>query len=256
MLGIGLWDWLALAAYLVGITLLGVWTARKVRDTSDFFIAGRRFGKTFMVFFSFGAGTSGNDAVGVSSKTFTNGISGIWYQWLWLFCTPFYWIIAPVFRRMRALTTGDYFDARYDGGVAGLYTVVGILTLTVNIGVVSLGAGAMIEALTGGAIPRFAGILGMTALYVTYGMAGGLGAAIVTDFIQGMLTIVLSFILLPFALHVVGGFTGLRERIVAAGLTKYNVGTTSWQRPSAARRVILVPGQVEPELATSWTPSA
>ncbi|HZW86470.1 MAG TPA: hypothetical protein VFF41_03310 [Gallionella sp.] len=37
----------------------------------------------------------------------------------------------------------------------------------------------------------------------------------------------------------------LRERIVTAGLTKYNVGREFWQRPVSAQRVILVPGQVE-----------
>ncbi len=37
----------------------------------------------------------------------------------------------------------------------------------------------------------------------------------------------------------------LRERLVVEGLTKYNVGTTAWQRPSGEQQVILVPGQVE-----------
>ena len=37
----------------------------------------------------------------------------------------------------------------------------------------------------------------------------------------------------------------LRERIVSTGLTKYNVGSSIWVRPKRARRVILVPGQVE-----------
>lgn len=37
----------------------------------------------------------------------------------------------------------------------------------------------------------------------------------------------------------------LRERIVAAGITKYNVGGGSWSRPFSRARVILVPGQVE-----------
>ena len=37
----------------------------------------------------------------------------------------------------------------------------------------------------------------------------------------------------------------LRERIVATGLTKYNVGTSAWRRPAQASQVILVPGQVE-----------
>jgi SSS family transporter len=216
MLGIGGWDWVALLTYLIGITAIGVYMARKVKDTSDFFIGGRRFGKPFMIFFAFGAGTSGNDAVGVSAKTYTNGISGIWYQWLWLFATPFYWLIAPVFRRMRALTTGDYFEFRYDQSVASLYSVVGVSQLTVNIGILLLGAGETIEAISDGAITSEAAIFTMTILFVTYGIAGGLAAAIVTDFIQGILTVILSFIILPFAWNAVGGMRGLRENIPTA----------------------------------------
>lgn len=37
----------------------------------------------------------------------------------------------------------------------------------------------------------------------------------------------------------------LRERIVAAGVTKYNTGDAAWTRPDTDKRVILVPGQVE-----------
>lgn len=44
----------------------------------------------------------------------------------------------------------------------------------------------------------------------------------------------------------------LRARIVAAGLTKYNVGAETWQRPSSADRVILVPGQVETDASLAY----
>jgi glycosyltransferase involved in cell wall biosynthesis len=37
----------------------------------------------------------------------------------------------------------------------------------------------------------------------------------------------------------------LRARIVSAGITKYNTGAETWQRPPGVARVILVPGQVE-----------
>lgn len=37
----------------------------------------------------------------------------------------------------------------------------------------------------------------------------------------------------------------LRERIVEAGLTKYNLSATAWRRSDTAATVILVPGQVE-----------
>ena len=44
----------------------------------------------------------------------------------------------------------------------------------------------------------------------------------------------------------------LRTAIVNAGLTKYNVGGTPWQRPAGTRRVVLVPGQVETDASIQW----
>jgi len=44
----------------------------------------------------------------------------------------------------------------------------------------------------------------------------------------------------------------LRERIVACGLTKYNLGQSSWQRPNTAQRVLLVPGQVESDASLRY----
>ena len=44
----------------------------------------------------------------------------------------------------------------------------------------------------------------------------------------------------------------LRERIVAEGLTKYNVGVSEWQRPAGVGTVILVPGQVESDASLAY----
>lgn len=44
----------------------------------------------------------------------------------------------------------------------------------------------------------------------------------------------------------------LREAIVAAGVTKYNVGAGHWQRPAPATRVVLVPGQVESDASIAF----
>lgn len=44
----------------------------------------------------------------------------------------------------------------------------------------------------------------------------------------------------------------LRERIVARGLTKYNVGSRRWTRPPDAARVVLVPGQVESDASIAY----
>lgn len=206
-------DWLVIAAYLLGITAIGVHTSRKVSSSSSFFISDRKFGKVMMTFFTFGTGTNTDQAVSVAAKTYLSGASGIWYQWLWLFVTPFYWFLVPFFRRMRAITTADFLNVRYGPSVAVLFALVGILQLSVNIGVVLKAASAMITAVSGGSISPTVSILAMTVLFVIYGVAGGLNAAIITDFIQGILTVVLSFLILPFALSAVGGMSGLRETI-------------------------------------------
>ena len=206
-------NWVIVAAYLIGVTLLGTSAARRVKTSSNFFISDRQSGKLLMTFFSFGTGTNTDQAIGVASKTYTSGASGIWYQWLWLFSTPFYWLLAPLFRRMRAVTTSDYLLVRYGQSVAVLFAIVGIFQLSINIGVVLKATAALIAPVSGGAISPEMAIIGMTVLFVIYGVAGGLNAAILTDAVQGVLTIVLSFLILPFALNAVGGLEGLRASV-------------------------------------------
>jgi Na+/proline symporter len=212
MFGLHVADIFVLVLYLLGMAAIGFWTARKIKQSHDFFMP-RRFGKAMMVMFGFGAGTHSDQAVGVASKSYSVGLSGIWYQWLWLPVTPFYWLIAPVMRRFRAITTGDVFEARYNRSVAVLYAVIGMLNLSVNIGLMLRGSSEVISASTQGLLSANAAIAVMTAVFVIYGVAGGLAAAIITDFIQGILTIIFSFLLLPLVMNAVGWMDGIHEAI-------------------------------------------
>ena len=205
-------DIAVLVLYLAGIAVLGVWMSRRVKSTADFFMP-RKSGKGMMIMHTFGTGTASDKAVAVASKTYTVGISGIWYQWLWLFCTPFYWLIAPLMRRFRAVTTADVFEARYNHSVAVLFAVIGTLNLMFIIGLLLKSSGAVVAGSTDQWISAEVAIFLMTGMFVFYGVAGGLGAAIVTDFIQGILTIVFSFLLLPYVLIAVGGIDGIYTSI-------------------------------------------
>ncbi len=242
MLGMHWLDWTVLAVYFALIVAIGVWSLKKAQNMTDFFMGGRRFGKVFMMFFAFGAGTSSEQAISVVAGTWRVGLAGIWWQFLWLWATPFYWIVAPVMRRMRALTTADFFEHRFSTSTATLYSVYGIIIATVFIAGSLFSSGKMVNALTGGQLDRIAeqadigvptvafseesrrwetgsrrlqgyefAIIAMTVMFVAYGMAGGLGAAIITDFIQGILTIAFSFLLLPFVFSKIGGFGHLHD---------------------------------------------
>ncbi len=261
-LGLATLDWVVLLGYFVLIFCIGLWSLRRVHDTSDFFMGGRRFGKIFMMFFAFGAGTSSEHAVPVVAGSYRVGLAGIWWQFLWLWATPFYWIIAPVMRRMRALTTADFFQARYSSSTALLYSIYGIIMSIAFIAGGLFSSGKMVDELTGGELGRVAqvwnyevpklswneadvrietswrqiegyeyAILAMTVLFVTYGMIGGLGAAIITDFIQGVLTIIFSFLLLPYVFSNIGGFGELHNQAgVKSNMLELFVGNEAAQK--------------------------
>jgi Na+/proline symporter len=205
-------DVAVMVAYLLGVTALGVWTVRKVRGLSDFLMP-RRFGVAMMVMHAFGTGTSSDQAVSVASATFRLGVSGIWYQWMWLFATPFYWLIAPIMRRFRAVTTADVLRLRYDQSIAVLFALVGMVNMALKIGVLLKGSGALVDACTGGTVPANQALGFITLLFLIYGTAGGLAAAIATDFVQGMMTIAFSVMLLPPLFSAVGGMGGIRARL-------------------------------------------
>ncbi len=218
MWGVAGIDWLVIIVYLAVVLVLGIGTFGRVKSASGFFIGDRRYGKLTMMLNAFGAGTHSDQAVSVSSKTFSVGISGIWYEWLWLFGTPFYWVLAPIFRRMRAVTTGDYFQARYGRSVSVLYALLGGLQLMMVIGIMIKSSTALVTAVSGGQIDSRLAILGMTAVFVVYSVVGGLHAAIVTNLVQGFLTFVFSFLILPFAWQAVGGLSGMRATLTNPGL--------------------------------------
>jgi len=212
LFGLNIVDVITIVVYMVGITWLGV-MMRRAKDSQDYFLGGRRFGKAISIFSVFGAGTHSDQAVSVVSKTYHSGMSGIWYQWLYLFVTPFNWWIAPILRRCRAITTADFFEARYDRSMATLYVIFGILNMVVGIGVLLKGAGAVVQAAAGGQVTEEWVIGIMTVIFVIYNVVGGLSATMVTNFVQGCLTILFSFMLLPFAFHKLGGFAGLHEGV-------------------------------------------
>lgn len=202
-----------LGLYFGGTTWLGLWTMRKIKSSGDYFMGGRGFGKALMIAQAFGVGTHTDQPVSVSGAAYTNGLAGIWYQWVYMFSTPFFWLVAPIYRRLRYVTMADFFVERYGKGLAVLYIAIALLYFCMNIGLMLKGTGVTVEALTGGALSEFWVILIATVLFVSYGLAGGLVAAVYTDLIQGVLILILSFMLIPFALNAGGGFQAFQDNL-------------------------------------------
>lgn len=215
MFGLSPLDLAIVLAYLILMAGLGIWSHRKIHTMADFFMGNRAFGKIMMIAQTFGSGTHTAQPISVAGASYTEGISGIWYQWMWIFSTPFYWLLAPVYRRLRYVTIADFFRERYGRGMALLYVAIGLLYFCMNIGLVLKSAGTAVAGITDGAISPVLSIFIITVLFLLYGLVGGLHAIVLTDVVQGILTLAMSFMILPFALFKAGGLASLHTGLPA-----------------------------------------
>ncbi|MBN1542147.1 sodium:solute symporter family protein [candidate division KSB1 bacterium] len=123
-LGLAAVDWLVLLIYLGGMIYIGKWASNRIKNTTDFYQGGRSFGKVLFAFLNFGNITNADQATGVSREIYRQGLSGLWFQNLVLFITPFYWFGAILQRRTRYIAPGDIYLHRFQSPfLAGLFAV-------------------------------------------------------------------------------------------------------------------------------------
>ncbi len=217
-------DWIVIALYFAGMVAVGLIVARKVSKTADYFLGNRSFNVWLVIGQALGVGTHAEMPVSLAGKVYQSGYAGIWYQWKNLFITPFYWILAPLFRRFRRTTTGEVYEDRYGHWMGAVYTVFALAYFTFNMGAMLKGAGKLVSVASGDAVSANAVVLAMTGTFLLYSFVGGLVSAAYTDFVQSMFIVALSFLLIPIGLRETGGFTGIRETLDPSMLSMVTPG--------------------------------
>ena len=123
--GLHIVDWLVIITYFGGVIYIGKWASKRVVNTTDFYQGGRSFGKILFSFLNFGNITSSDQAVGVTREIYRQGLSGLWFQNIVLFITPFYWFKSILQRRARYIAAGDIyihrFESKFLGGLYAFY---------------------------------------------------------------------------------------------------------------------------------------
>jgi len=206
-------DWAVLVGYLVAITAIGLIVGYCVRRSAEYFLGGRRFGSWVMISQSFTVGTHAEMPVALAGAVYGIGASAIWYQWKNLFITPLYWVMAPVFRRVRRTTMAELMEDRYGPFMGAIYIVFAVCFFVIETGGLLKCAGKVISQATGGTAGVNEIVAAMTVMFVLYSFVGGLVASAWTDLFQGVLIIVLSFMLIPLGWHVVGGLAGMKTSL-------------------------------------------
>ena len=240
--------------FRMAITPLG----RRLRP-DDYFTGGQLTSLRRLVFFTFGSGTCTDSTSSVVAGAWRSGLSGLWWQFIWLPVIPAFWLVAPLLRRLRSVTAADFFRLRFGGAAGMLYAIYGMGISVVVMAAVLFTSARLLNilmdpvfidlaehlqlrfpavnvraALTGpefGAMPlismrplqgeALAGIF-LAALVILCGLPSGLYAQIRIDTLQGILRIILTLILLPLVFSKIGGLGSLHtQQYVKLGMLDF-----------------------------------
>lgn len=221
-------DALVILAYVVIVLFVGDRLSRRVRNQNDFFLAGRRLGRWFQFFLNFGNMTGEPSMAALTaSSVYSEGAGGGWLQMITLFLTPYFWFMAPWFRRSRQTTIGDLFEARFGRRFLNtLYALVGVGLAPLSLGLSNIVAFKILQPIISSLQPLpfflFTNVLACVLV-----MLGGLKASAAIDAIQSVLTVVISIVLIPFGLTRIGGLHGLHARVPAAMFALFGSAQTS-----------------------------
>jgi len=209
-----------LVVYAVGLTAVGLWIARFVKGSSDFFVAGRTLTAPLLFSTVLAANIGAGSTVGAAGLAYHEGISAWWWNGsaaigsiaLALWVGPRIWTLAE---QHGFFTVGDFLEFRYGRPVRGVVSaLIWIGTLAILAGQLIAGA-AVLEVVAG--IPRAWGTAIGAAAMLVYFVAGGLLSSAWVNAVQLVVLLAGLLAALPLVLQKAGGIAG----ITAAGPAHY-----------------------------------
>jgi len=207
-----------LLIYSAGLVGLGLWIGRRVRGTSDFFVAGRRLGPGLLFSTMLAANIGAGSTVGAAGLGYRDGLAG----WWWVGSAGIgsvllaAWIGPRIWREAKQhdlRTVGDYLERRYSPGVrAAIAAMLWLGTLAILAAQLIAGA-SILRAILG--LPMWAGSVISGVVMTGYFAAGGLLTSAWVNLVQLVVLLVGLLMALPMVMGQVDGWAGLRAASLA-----------------------------------------
>lgn len=105
-------DVAVIVAYFATVVYLGYRHSKQSTSEEGFFLAGRKLGRLYQFFLSFGNATEPQGAVSTASLVLQRGVTGAWFAFTTVFMNPYFWFMNTWFRRVRLVTLADLFEDR------------------------------------------------------------------------------------------------------------------------------------------------
>src|ERR1700752_2298221 len=202
-----------IAVYFVIIFGIGVYFARKGRNSVDYFLAGRNVGWFAIGASLFVSNISTEHFIGLAGSGATSGLAVGHFEWLaCLILLILGWVFVPFYLRSNVFTMPEFLERRYNRQsavyLAGISIIAYIFT---KISVQLYAASVVLERVAGWPLWKTAVVLVIaTGIYT---VAGGLAAVIYTDTVQTLILITGAAALTVTGLMRVGGLGHLRTMV-------------------------------------------
>lgn len=204
--------------YLLGTLALGVWAGTRIKNTTDFAIAGRSLPLVMVVTTTFATWFGAETVMGVPARFIQGGLHDIVED---PFGAGTCLVLVGVFfaarlYKLNLLTIGDYYRHRYGKGIEVFCSVAIILSYLGWVAAQITALGLVFSVLTDGAMSETMGMIVGTLAVLIYVVIGGFLAVAWTDFIQMIVLVVGMSVIAFFAADLAGG----SDKVIAMAASK------------------------------------
>lgn len=176
-------DYCAFGVYLLLLTLIGAYTARReTNDSGDYFLAGRKL-PWYVVGGSFIASNiSSEHFIGMVGAAYVYGVCVSVWEWgnIWAF-SALVWIFIPFLLASRVFTTPEFLERRFNATLRQLFAVVTVISNVIAfLAAVLYGGGMALHTISGWDLTLC--IVGLGLVAGIWAIVGGLRSVAWTDF--------------------------------------------------------------------------
>ena len=205
-------------AYLLVTIAIGLYAAKRVKNSADFAIAGRKLPLAMIVTTTFATWFGSETVLGIPAKFVNSGLNGVVED---PFGAGTCLILVGIFfagrlYRMNLMTISDYYRERFGRTVEVVCSLIIMLSYLGWVSAQVTALGLVFNVLSDGAISIPVGMVIGVVSILAYTLFGGMWSVAITDFIQMIILVVGLAILAVFAGNLAGG----ADKVVALAASK------------------------------------
>ena len=209
--------------YLLGTLALGLWAGTRIKNSTDFAIAGRRLPLVMVITTTFATWFGAETVMGIPAKFVQGGLNAIVED---PFGAGTCLILVGLFfatklYRLNLLTIGDYYRQRYGKGIEVFCSAAIILSYLGWVAAQITALGLVFNVLTNGAMSETAGMVVGTLAVLVYVVVGGFLAVAWTDFIQMIVLVLGMSVIAVFSADLAGGAGVVLDKIASQDLWRF-----------------------------------